>query len=193
MLIYLYTTSMLKTIDLKKILKASPLYFDTDLFTKFIDFKVRFSVFHLISVGDKLGKNKEGYFIQEKGNLQKIKRWWHNESRDKIIKYLDKDFSEFFSYCTRIINDISIYTANARELKSELVELIDSIIQGIYNLKKTYETEKDFEAEKLKCKIDSIIFTLIDVKQMFIKDKTSISVDIKNLKNTISGELAGSF
>tara|TARA_Y100000389_G_scaffold173366_1_gene182497 strand:- start:202 stop:789 length:588 start_codon:yes stop_codon:yes gene_type:complete len=194
---------MLKTIDLKKTINPPPLYFDTDLLTKLIDFKVRFSVFDLISAGDKLGKNKQGYFIQEKGNFQKIKRWWHNESRDKTFKYLDEDFTEFFSYCTRIVNSISIPIVNGIQLKCELVELITSTMQGLYNLKKTYQPDKDIEAEKLKCKIDSIIFTLIDVKQMFTNtnvsinesrnNNTSLSMDIRTkIKDTISKELAGS-
>ena len=186
---------MLKTIDLKNPINLPP------LITKLLDFKVRFSVFGDINVGDKLGKNEQGYFIQEKGNLQKFKRWWYNESRDKTFKYLDNDYIEFFSYCTSISNSVFIPIANGiqlkselLELKAELVELINSIIQGIYNLKKTYETEKDLEAEKLKCKIDSIIFTLIDVKQMFTKDNTSVTDGIRpKTKNTISSELAGSF
>jgi len=46
-----------------------------------------------------------------------------------------------------------------------MIELVNKIIPGLYNLKKTYsDCEKESEGNKLCIKIDSIIFTLIDFK-----------------------------
>jgi hypothetical protein len=47
-------------------------------------------------------------------------------------------------------------------LIADLTKFVDNIMPGLYNLKKTYPTEKELVA-----KIDSIIVTLID-----FKDKT---------------------
>ena len=45
------------------------------------------------------------------------------------------------------------------------MKLINDIIPGLYNLKQTYDEETDEEGKKLKCKIDSIIYTIIDLKE----------------------------
>ena len=44
-------------------------------------------------------------------------------------------------------------------LRIEYVYFINEIIQGLYNLKKTYPNFK-----KIRCRIDSIILTVIDFK-----------------------------
>lgn len=172
---------MLKTIDLDKNTKP-PVYLKNDTLIKLNYYKKLFNVFSFINVGDKLAKNNEGYFIQQQGNLQRIKRWWHNESRSKTFNYLDKDFTKFFSFCTKINNNITIPIINGIQLKCELIDLINIITQGLYNLKKTYENDKELEAEKLKCKIDSIILTLIDFKKIC----TNTDIYNENVSNPIN-------
>ena len=45
-----------------------------------------------------------------------------------------------------------------------MLTLINKIIPGLYELKKTYDSETEAEGKKLCIKVDSIIFTLIDFK-----------------------------
>tara|TARA_B100000927_G_C16474810_1_gene472995 strand:- start:354 stop:974 length:621 start_codon:yes stop_codon:yes gene_type:complete len=166
---------MLKTIDLNSNSNTNTntnfaLCLDKQLTDELMNFKQKFNIITLIKNGDKLGRNKEGYFIQEKGVFQRVKRWWSNENREKTFKYLDEDFTSFFTFCTKI-NTIIVPILFSIQVKYELTDLITSIMEGLYNLKKTYDNEIDIEAEKLKCKIDSIILTLIDVKDMFICHK----------------------
>ncbi len=166
---------MLKTINLNSNSNAHTnenltLYVDKNLTDELMNFKRKFNIITIIKNGDKLARNKDGYFIQEKGVFQRVKRWWSNENREKTFKYLDEDFSYFFSFCTKI-NNIIVPIVFSIQIKCELTELITSIMEGLYNLKKTYDDDIDVHAEKLKCKIDSIILTLIDVKEMFMCNK----------------------
>tara|TARA_B110000046_G_scaffold6637_2_gene6960 strand:- start:584 stop:1099 length:516 start_codon:yes stop_codon:yes gene_type:complete len=128
----------------KKISKELSIYID------------KFHLLTSINVGDKIGKYNDKYYIEETGTFQRFKRWWQNEGRKKTFTYLDEDFKEFFKFSNKI---------NTHDSKNELLKFITDIIPGLYNLKKTYEEEKDDESDKLKCKIDSIILTIIDLKE----------------------------
>ena len=57
------------------------------------------------------------YCLYKSGFFQKWSRWWFDENHKKTFKYLDEDFTEFFSYCTRIVNSISIPIVNGIQLK----------------------------------------------------------------------------
>ena len=61
-------------------------------------------------------------------------------------------------------------------------------MNGLYNLKLTYKNEVNEDGKKLICKIDSIIFTLIDFKNEMneIGNLTTLPQDI--IKK-ISGEI----
>tara|TARA_Y100000389_G_C17399874_1_gene484717 strand:- start:159 stop:704 length:546 start_codon:yes stop_codon:yes gene_type:complete len=181
---------MLKTIKISNInrLDESKKKFNENL----MKYKIKFCVLTLINVGDKIGKCNNEYFIQEKGVLQKLRRWWKSETRNKSFHYLDKDFIQFFNFCTEVCNTISLSIVDHIQIKSELIELISSVMMGLYNLKKTYENEDDTDALKLKCKIDSIILTCIDVKKTLIPcdNYYKIPDDLKkHIKNTLSKEI----
>ena len=84
--------------------------------------------------------------------------YWHNE---KIIQYLDEDFTTFMEFLDRLLKFFSvdpfcIYAALARNSR----EFVDEILPGLYSLKKTYPT-----CAKMVAKVDSIILTLIDFKE----------------------------
>ena len=136
----------------------------------FID---RFSILMSINVGDKIGKSDKKYYIEETGRLQKFKRWWNGETRTKTFTYLDEDFTAFFKFCNNFKNYESLQNINKNKNKTNLLKLINDIIPGLYNLKQTYDEETDEEGKKLKCKIDSIIYTIIDLKEELANMKTS--------------------
>jgi hypothetical protein len=142
----------------------------TEELAKFVD---TFNLLTIINVGDKIGKYNNKYYIEETGRLQKFKRWWNGESRSKTFTYLDEDFTNFFKFCNKIKNEISSQAINFTTYKTDLLKLITEIIPGLYNLKQTYEEEKDDDSNKLKCKIDSIILTIIDFKEELSNIRTT--------------------
>ena len=181
---------MLKTIKISNINRSveSNKEFNENL----MKYKKKFCVLTLINVGDKIGKYNNEYFIQEKGVLQKVRRWWNNETRNTSFNYLDKDFIEFFNFCTKVCNTALLSIVDHIQIKTELIELISSVMMGLYNLKKTYENENDTDALKLKCKIDSIILTCIDVKKTLIPCDNYYKIPDnfkKQIKHTLSKEI----
>ena len=60
----------------------------------------------------------------------------------------------------------SFNSINYKKLSSKIKKLINRIIPGLYNLKKTYSDEK-----KIVAKVDSIILILIDFKTEISKKK----------------------
>jgi len=122
-----------------------------------------FSPLFDIQEGDKLGKYDNEYYLQKNGYFQTISRWYWSENRDKTFQDLDTDFSEFFHFCDELkIDKCKGWTNNTTVIDNMLI-LINKLIPGLYELKKTYnglETNNN----KLCIKIDSIILTLIDFK-----------------------------
>ena len=123
-----------------------------------------FSPLFEIKEGDKLGKYDNEYYLQQKGYTQKMSRWWWNEDRTKTFKDLDEDFSEFFKFCDELKRDKYKGWTNNSSVIKDMLTLINKIIPGLYELKKTYDSETEAEGKKLCIKVDSIIFTLIDFK-----------------------------
>lgn len=120
----------------------------------------KFKILTHVEKGDKVGRHDDKYYIEQCGNLQKFKRWWNNENRNKTFSYLNEDFTEFFKLCSKIPTQ----KENMFDLKGDLCLLITGLIPGLYNLKKSYEIQTDVDGDKLRCKIDSIILTFIDLK-----------------------------
>jgi len=93
------------------------------------------------------------YFIQ-------LRRWWTNQGRNQTVKCLDEDFTEFMKYLDKIMKNCNVFVgAKYRKFAVDIRNLVNSLMTGLYQLKKTYPTEK-----VLVCKIDSIIMALIDFK-----------------------------
>ena len=124
-----------------------------------------------IEKGDKIGKTLDKYYIFKEEKTQYIKRWWFNEDRKSTFQYLDEDFKAFFKICTAFNNK-----------PPNLLDNIPHIIIGLYNLKHSYKNDTDDGAIKLSCKIDSIILTLIDIKNE-INQCTNIKTIIPIQKN----------
>ena len=131
---------------------------------KQIMFETQFSELTNIKKGDKLAKYDNIYYIQSTGYFQTVQRLWSGDNRTKTFDDLDKDFSLFLIHCDELKADKKTNPFNGH-LYTKAVTLVNKIIPGLYNLKKTYEdSDVDSEGGKLCYKIDSIIFTLIDFK-----------------------------
>jgi len=148
----------------------------------------KMEIFTNINLGDKIGKYNNKYYLLEKGGLQKIKRWWYSENRNNTFNYLDTEFVNFFKLCNELKKHKFI--KNKDIIKTDFLKLIDGLVSGLYNLKLTYSSDKnihdissnnninnlninninDESTKKLICKIDSIILTLIDLKDDILKD-----------------------
>ena len=130
--------------------------------------KVNLEIFKNLKENEKLGKqvNEKGeakyYKVQEYPGLW-FSRWWYNEGRMKTIDYLDNDFSEFMKFLDELLRNLEVDPfCKYAKMASDVRKFIDSILPGLYSLKKTYP-----ETKKMIAKVDSIILTLID-----FKDKT---------------------
>ena len=141
---------------------------------KLKDYREKFKIFGDIEEGDKIGKSKsekETYYISKAGYTQQLRRWWWAENRSATWQYLDNDFNKFFALCDNIKQKHLALTPNAG-IKIALLEIINIVIPGLYNLKVAYKNIiNDEPASKLCCKIDSIILTLIDTKNEINKKK----------------------
>jgi len=128
--------------------------------------KKNLNVFKNLNEGEKLGKqinnngDSEYYKVSHYTGIQ-ISRWWYCEGRIKTVEYLDNDFTEFMKFLDELITNLEVdpFCKYAKMAKDVRV-FIDSILTGLYSLKKTYPN-----TEKMKAKVDSIILTLLDFKE----------------------------
>lgn len=129
-------------------------------------FNEKFKNIGEIEKGDKIGKDTDNdkYIIYKGGKLQKLWRWLYSEDRKTTFGYFDKDFKEFFGYCDSIKKKHSGF-APIKRIEELLMNIINNVITGLYRLKESYNNNINTDGEKLCCKIDSIILTLIDMKQ----------------------------
>tara|TARA_B100001250_G_C19574882_1_gene689268 strand:- start:51 stop:593 length:543 start_codon:yes stop_codon:yes gene_type:complete len=148
----------------------------TKLKGEFEKIKLNLEIFKDLKENEKLGKqiNSKGeaeyYKVQEYPGLW-LSRWWNDEGRLKTIEYLDTDFSEFMKFLDELLKNLEIDPfCKYAKMATHVRKFIDSILPGLYSLKKTYPDTK-----KMAAKVDSIILTLID-----FKDKTEDYVKQKN-------------
>jgi hypothetical protein len=150
---------------LSKLCVSSPFNFMIQINKEYMEkqtkFEIQFAELPNIKVGDKLSKSKNIYYIQSFGYFQRVQRLWSGDNRIKTFDDLNADFSIFLKYCEELKTDKQANPFNNGPLYAKAVGLVNNIIPGLYNLKKTYENGG---GEKICCKIDSIIFTLIDFK-----------------------------
>lgn len=153
------------------------------------EYKKKFITIAKIEEGDKIGKDIKNnkYTIYKEGLLQKLWRRIYFEDRKTSFLYISNDFSDFFGYYDSIKNiNYGLNPTNPiSTIDKILIEIITNVIPGLYNLKKSYYNPQDKDGQKLCCKIDSIILTLIDMKDEINKKNTvCFSIPkIINLKN----------
>ena len=122
---------------------------------KFLEFKKDLEIITTIKVGDKLSKVNNIYYIDVVGVTQRARRWWYSQNRKKTFSDLTKDFLRFTDFLDNILSGPPF-----KKLIDEMILFINDLMVGLYNLKTTYPNYED-----IKCKIDSIIMTLIDFKE----------------------------
>lgn len=133
-----------------------------DLEKQFTGFKNRLQCIGNITCGDKLSRGSDKlYYIHTKDMMfNGVRRWWTSQSRDKIVEYLKEDFESFMNFLDGLLRLLQLtYSSRVFDLSENILELVNRIIFGLYNLKETYPGEK-----KVICQVDSIILTLIDFK-----------------------------
>ena len=121
----------------------------------FIEFKKKLEIITTIKVGEKLSKLNDDYYIDGAGITQRMRRWWYSQNRKKTFEDLTKDFFSFTDFLDNILSGPSF-----KKLIDEMILFINDLMVGLYNLKTTYPDYND-----IRCKIDSIIMTLIDFKE----------------------------
>ena len=157
--------------------KSQPLILtSTRLKENFQKNKKNLEIFKDLAEKEKLGKqvNKNGeteYYKVKEYRGMFFSRWWYGEGRQKTVEYLENDFSNFMKFLDELLKNLEVdpfcqYAKMAKDVR----EFIDSILPGLYSLKKTYPETKEMIA-----KVDSIILTLID-----FKDKTEDYINQKN-------------
>ena len=129
---------------------------------------------------------KKKYYKQIPYSGLWLSRWWYSEGRDKTIEYLDEDFLKFMNYLDRIIDNLNTDQSGVFVLLvNNIREFINSIIPGLYNLKRTYS-----EYVKMVAKVDSIILTLLDFKEKtdnyLSKHKQNVRLTVKSKSIQIS-------
>jgi|UniRef100_A0A6C0BZC0 hypothetical protein len=142
---------------------------------KFVIFKNTLEIITRIKEGDKLSKT-DIYYIDEIGMVQKIKRWWWNQNRKKTFDDLNSDFTKFADFLDKLLMNFKPVNKKYIALCKEIILFINDLMIGLYNLKTTYPDYKE-----IRCKIDSIILTLIDFKENYVETKR-----IKNSNSEIS-------
>jgi len=134
-----------------------------ELQDEYESYSIKFKNIGELEDGDKLARDSSGvYYIHTKEvYFVQLRRWWTNQGRTHTFNHLDEDFMKFMKYLDKVINSLNItYDNRYRLLGKNLKDLANSLMTGLYTLKKTYPKEA-----KLICKIDSIILALIDFKK----------------------------
>ena len=88
------------------------------------------------------------------------------------MQYLD-NYLKFLDNTPHFI--VKTLDKRYKTLTGKICKFINDIIVGLYNLKKTYP-----EFKELKCRVDSIIMTMVD-----FKDKVKRSEDLIRVENII--------
>ncbi len=150
----------------------------------FYRIREKLSVIKDLNINDKLGYDENDVLYIDKYQWgQYFRRVWYGQSRQKTEKYLNRVFTEFMQYLDNYLKFLDntphfiVKTLDKRykTLTGEICQFINDIIVGLYNLKKTYP-----EFKELKCRVDSIIMTMVD-----FKDKVKKSEDLIRVENII--------
>ena len=139
---------------------------------EFLNYEKKMLTISELEEGDKLARGDNGvYFIHKKNEwFVQPRRWWGNQGRKQTFNHLDEDFTEFMKYLDKILNSlVFILDVRYKDLAKNVKNFVDSLMTGLYNLKKTYPNEKE-----LTCKIDSIILSMIDFKGDYNKKNNTV-------------------
>ncbi len=135
---------------------------------RFAVFEKKLSIIKDIKVQDKLARDDDGNLYIDKYQWgQYARRVYYKQSRSRTQKFLDEEFTPFVMFLDKYLIllepsppfVLKVSNICFRKFTNKICLFINDIIQGLYNLKKTYPYYKE-----IKCRIDSIIMTLVDFK-----------------------------
>ena len=110
-----------------------------------------------------------------------VSRWYYGEGRYKTLEYLDEDFTVFMKFNEELLQNMDVDPmAKYNDLAEEVIEFIKSIVEGMNNLKKTYDDFKE-----IGTKVDNIIIALLDFKEKAKeikskKDKANVMLQVSD-------------
>jgi len=158
-------------------LPAQPLILTpTRLKDNFENNKKNLEIFKDLKEHEKLGKQisqdgKSEYYKVSQYVGMSFSRWWYGEGRIKTVEYLENDFSDLMRFLDDLLKNLEVDPfCQYAKMAMDVRKFINSILPGLYSLKKTYPDTKEVIA-----KVDSIILTLID-----FKDKTEDYINQKH-------------
>jgi hypothetical protein len=155
---------------------------------EYVNLKEKIKIFKNIKKEDKIGKDKDKYYIDKLCIRSKLSRtFWTKESRIKTSLYLKEDFNLLINLIEKIIS----LTNNRKNLYflDSIKDFTEEIIIGLENLRVTYNNDKGNWVWKKNTEIikdiDNIILNLKDVNnRIYIlkKDKEFNIQKINTLK-----------
>ena len=102
-------------------------------------YSTKFKEIGELEEGDKLARDSSGvYYRHTNGEyFVQLKRWWTKQGRSHTFNHLDEDFSKFMKYLDKVLNILKItYDTRYRVLGKKLRDLANSLMTGLYTLKK---------------------------------------------------------
>ena len=154
-------------------------------------FEKKFKTLTKIQEGDKLFINDDDSIEIDRGfvisnykihipGLQKLTRFYYKQDRARTNAYIEEEINNYMKLLTTIQENLERMSANKlfqnkyysfKKIIERNLSLIQNIIIGLYNLKKTYTENGVCVYRPLAFNIDSIIFTFMD----FISNVKKIS------------------
>ena len=141
---------------------------------KFIFFKNKFSLIEKIKLNDKIGIINDEIYLDEYSWNRYFKRRYYNQSYLKVNNYLKQQFNLFVKFLDQYLEIVKILK-NKIILTNNLYYFIKNMINGLYNLKKSYPKNNEIINT-----INGIILTLYH-----FNEKIEDNLLIKSRKNSI--------
>lgn len=130
---------------------------------KFMFFKNKFSLIKDIELNDKIGIANNEIYLDKYQWCRYIKRRFYNQSYIKINIFLKKEFNLFVKFLDQYMEIVNLMQKK-NILTNKIYYFIEKIINGLYNLKKSYE-----EKNMIINTINGIILILYEFNENIIE------------------------
>lgn len=117
---------------------------------------IQLKIISQIQEDDKLYISSDQIEIQKPSLHTSLNRWYNNQTRKKLIDYLDKIMTDVY---TRIYTYASF--PQYKDYSEQTIQELSNSLQGLRNLKKTYEQDE---------KIVSKLQLMIEEAEKFIRN-----------------------
>lgn len=128
--------------NMKDIIPSNKFSFDLqDMEQKFNTFKEKCKLIVFIEKNDKIGFDEnDNIYIDKYNSFQCIKRWYYNQNRNMTKQKLKLLFDDYDIFLKMI--ELALKSPNGQDyisLSISVIKMNKNIIQGLGQLKKTYE------------------------------------------------------